>query len=218
MFRAMKGIFSIGAIWAILVLLAGCGEREPALITPPKDAAAVVEPFLKELREGDKAGATAYVSTAAGDELEAQFARDHKKLAAAPKLTPRFLTDSHGRFAPKHMARSADGKEVTLVYAAKKDGKWTSATVRVYRYRDEPYKVEYWRVTNAAPAPALNSNIDPKIMKMQQQMMYWLSGGIVLFGLIGLALIIWLIRRKPYLIVAADPEAETRRSAATVGD
>jgi hypothetical protein len=217
MFRAMRGIFSITGILVLLALLAGCGDREPDVITPPKEAAAVIEPFLKELREGDKAGAAAFVSTAATDELEAQFAGDHKKLAAATMLTPRFITKDGARLGSPIEARSAEGDEVTLVYAGLKDGKWTSATVRIYRYRDEPYKVEYWRVNNAEPAPALDSNIDPKAMKMQQRITFWMFVGLGLLGVIGLAMLVWFVRRKPHL-VAPDPVEETRRSAATVGD
>jgi hypothetical protein len=210
MFRPMTVLFSRMGLLGLLLLLAGCGEREPAVITPPKDAAAVIEPFLKELAAGNREKAAAFVSTAATDELATQFAADHKKLAAAPKLTPRFVnqeaTPSFG-----------SGNEVNLVYAAKSKGKWTSATVRVYSYRDEPYKVEYWRVTDKAPVPPFNSNADPEKLKQSQDMMRWIFGGLAVFGLLGLALLIWLVKRKPHL-VAPDAPVEVRRSAATVRD
>jgi hypothetical protein len=217
MFRPMAVLFSRFGLFSLLMLLAGCGEREPAVITPPKDAAAVIESFLKELRAGQPARAAALVSPAAQDELTSGFATDHKKLASAPALTPRFIAKSGSNPYVQSRDKGGDGDEVTLVYAARQDGKWTSATVRVYRYRDEPYKVEYWRVTNAAPTPALNSNIDEAAMKQSQTMMYALFGAIALFGILGLALLVWLLKRKPHLIVP-EPVEETRKNAATVRD
>jgi hypothetical protein len=206
----MIAIFSRSVFLGLLLSLSGCGEREPTVIDPPREAAAVIEPFLKELAAGNREKAAAYVSTAATDELATQFVPDHKKLAAAPKLTPRFVNqDATPSFG--------SGDEVNLVYAAKSKGKWTSATVRVYRYRDEPYKVEYWRVTDKAPVPPLNSNLDPEKLKQSQDMMRWIFGALAIFGLLGLALLIWLIKRRPQL-VSPDAPAETRRSAATVRD
>jgi hypothetical protein len=210
MFRPMTGIFSRGALLMLFALLAGCSEREPAIITPPKDVAAVVEPFLEKLRVGDKASAAKQVSSAATDELDRQFAADHKKLAATTKLTPRFITR---KTTPSYGA----GDEATLVYAARNKGKWTSATVRVYRYRDEPYKVEYWRVTNAAPTPALSSDMDPEKLKQSQQMMMWIFGALGIAALFGLILLIWLLKRKPHILVPEDVP-ETRASASTVQD
>jgi hypothetical protein len=201
----------------ILLLLAGCGEREPAVIDEPTEAKAVIAPFLKELRAGNKENAKAFVSTAAYDELEAQFAADQKKLANAPALTPRFTTQSASTGRVMGQEFSADGHEITVVYAAKQKDKWISATVRIYRYRDEPYKVEYWRVTNKRPQPALNSSIDPKLMAQQHKLMYWTFGGLVLFAVLGLILLIWLVKRRPHLI-APDAQVEMRRSAATVRD
>jgi hypothetical protein len=194
----------------ILLLLAGCGEREPAVITPPKEATAVIEPFLRELAAENKDKAAAYLSPAALDELDSQFAADSKKLAAAPILTPRFInkveSSSYG---------AAD--KIVLVYGAKQKDKWTSATIRLFRAGDQPYRIEYWRVTNNAPQPTMVASTDPKLVEMQQKITFWTMAGLAVFGVLGLALIFWLIRRKPHLI-APDATAEPRRSAATVRD
>lgn len=201
----------------VLLLLAGCGAREPATITPPKEAAAVIEPFLKEMAAGQKEKAAAYLSPAAMDELEKQFAQDHKALAAVPKLTPRFVSQNGGNIKVGGRDLTADGHEVNLVYAAKKGEKWTTATVRAYRYRDEPYKVEYWRVTDKPPAPPMSSNINPEKLKKSEAYVRALYLGLAVCGILALALILWLVKRKPHLI-APDAPAEVRRSAATVRD
>lgn len=189
--------------------LAGC-NREPAVITPPKDAAAVIEPFLKEMAAGQRARAAALVSPAAQDELTSQFAADHKKLAAAPKLTPRYVDQVN-------VTNYGSADKIVLVYAAKKDDKWTTATLRLFRVEDQPYKVEYWRITNDAPQPTMVANTDPKFVKMQQQLYLWMAGGLVVFGLAGLALLIWIIRRRPHLVVNEAPN-EDRQAASTVRD
>ena len=210
-----KGISTL--LGAALLLLAGCGEREPVVITPPKDAAAVIEPFLRELAAGNKDKAAAFVSTAAADELTTQFAKDHKILAAASKLTPRFVqrVGANPHILGKDL--SADGDEVTLVYAAKSKGKWTTATVRVYRYRDDPFKVEYWRISNEAPRPALPSGMDSPVAKRTAVIMSWITGGFALFGLFGIAGLIWVVRRKPHLLTPEEI-SEQRAPASTLRD
>jgi hypothetical protein len=194
----------------ILLLLAGCGEREPVVITPPKEATSVIEPFLKQLAAGNKDKAAAYLSPAALDELDSQFAADSKKLASTPKLTPRFMDNSES-------LKNGPADNLMLVYGSKQNGKWTSATFRLFRVGDDPYKIEYWRVTNTAPQPAIVANIDTKRVEMQQKITFWTMAGLAVLGVLGLVLLYWLIRRKPHLI-APDAPAEARRSAASVRD
>lgn len=196
-------------------MLGGCADREPKTIVPPKDAAAVIEPFLKELAAGNKDKAGAFVSSAATDELAAQFAEDHKKLATGGKLTPRFMTQSGNEPRILNKNSVADGSEVTVVYAAKSGDKWTTATVRVYKYRDDPYKVEYWRVANEAPKKPLPSSIDPKQLEKTEAIGNAMAVGFSLLGILGIGLLIWLIRRRPQLLVP-EQTTETRRSASTV--
>lgn len=186
----------------ILLLLAGC-NREPAVISPPKEAAAVAAPFLKQMAAGNKESASAYVANGAMDELQTQFAADHKRLAAAPALTPRYI--------------DRIGDKIVLVYAAKKNDKWTSATLRLYRVGNEPFKIEYWRVANREPVPTMVASTDPKLVKMQQTMMYVMFGAMGLFGLIALGVLFWVIKRRPQLIVPEEVE-ETRANAVSVRD
>jgi hypothetical protein len=215
----MSALFSSKRISALLgaalLLLAGCGEREPAVITPPKDAAAVIEPFLKELAAGNKDKAAAFVSTAATDELTVQFAADHKRLAVASKLTPRFVVQPGADLSRLGKDFDVDGTETTLVYAAKTKDKWTTAHVRVYRYRDDPYKVEYWRITNQAPQPAIPADLDSPEVKRTAIMMGWMMGGFALLGLFGIAGLVWMVRRKPHLLVPEEV-AEQRAPASTL--
>ena len=200
---------------AATLLLGGCGAHEPKVVAPPKEAAAVIEPFLKELAAGNKDKAAAFVSSAATDELAKQFADDHKKLAASGKLTSRFFTQSGGNQRIKNGERQGDGEEVTMVYAAKSGDKWTTATVRVYKYRDDPFKVEYWRISNEMPKKPFTSNVDAKQMQRSEAITNATIVGMSLLGLFGIALLIWMIRRKPHLLVP-ETGVETRRSASTV--
>ncbi len=205
----MTAIFSRNILLAmVLFLLAACNGKEPALITPSKDAAAAIEPFLDALRKGDKSAAAKLVTPGAKDELEAKFDEDNRKLAALPPLTPRLEVPN--------TPSSFDGSsKVTLVYAVKNDDKWTSATIRVYRSLEGPYRVEYWRVSNIEPAAAMRSGMDPKAIRKQQQLTFWVLAGLSLFGVIGIILLIWIVRRKPHLVVNED-QSEERLTASTV--
>lgn len=192
-------------------MLCGCTDREPKTVVPPKDAAAVIEPFLKELAAGNKDKAGAYVSPAATDELAEQFAADHKKLAAGGKLTPRFSSRvGDNPFVNRELAEIGD--VVTVVYAARSNGKWTSATVRVSRKGKQGFKVEYWRVSNDAPK---SSNIDQKQLEKTEAIGNAMAVGFSILGILGIALLIWLVRRRPQLLVPEEI-VETRRSASTV--
>lgn len=219
MFLPMSAYFSSKAISAVLVavllVLSGCDAKKPKVVTPPKDAAAVIEPFLQELAAGNKDKASAFVSSSATDELAKQFAEDHKRLAAAGKLTPRFVSQKGG--APRTSAgdRLGDGSEVTIVYAAKSGDTWTSATVRVYKYRDDAFKIEYWRVANEAPKMPFRSNLDAKKLKQAEAITKVTIIGMSLLGIFGIVLLIWMIRLKPHLLVP-QTTGETRQSACTV--
>jgi hypothetical protein len=206
----MIGIFSRAGCVGLLLLLMACGEREPAVIVPPQEAAAVIEPFLQAVRKGDKAAASLHVAPTATDELQAKFAADHKLLAAAPKLTPRFI-DPAGDYSLR------SGQTLGLVYATKKDGKWTTAYLRAHKGETGPYRIEYWSMSNKVPTPTMNSEIDPKRVKTQQQIIFIIFGALSVFGIAGLALLLWIIRRKPHLVVN-DVPTEERQAASTVRD
>jgi hypothetical protein len=199
----------------LLLALTGCAEREPETIQPPKDVAAVIEPFLQDLAAGNKEKAALKVSPAARDELDAQFTADHKRLEKAGKLTPRFILKRGN--SPERLRRNknADGSEVTVVYAMKNKDKWTSATVRVYQYRDDPYEVEYWQITNKAPTkPAFNAP-ETKAQTRAETIKNTIIVGLALLGVIGILLLVWLSQRKPHLLSPEKP-VETRRAATTV--
>ena len=201
----------------VVLVLTGCAEREPKVITPPKEAAAVIAPFLKEMAAGNKDKAAAYVSPAAQDELNHQFAEDHKRLAKAGELTPRF-SSQRGNTPEQIDANSdADGSEVTVVYAAKVGDSWATATVRVYKYRDDPYKVEYWQVNNKPPAkPQLNMP-ETKELRRMEAIQNATIVGLALLGLCGILLLVWLAQRKPHLLVPAE-DVEKRKAATTIRD
>jgi predicted small lipoprotein YifL len=202
----MTYIFSrIGLIMALLAL-AACGAREPETITPPKDVAAVVEPFLVALKDGQKAAAKIHVADGAVDELDVQFGQDHARLAKAGKLKPTMIE------------KSDDGKNATIAYAAKRDGQWTTATVRVTRPdRKAPFKVEYWRITDRDPTLAAGAAETAEAAAVQRKadMIFW--GVLALFVGFILALLVWAIRNRTRPGVQND-DPDRRPAASTTRD
>lgn len=217
----MATIFSSKGFAAVLIamvlIVSGCTEREPKTITPPKDAAAIIEPFLRAIAAGDKAKAAHYVSPAATDELDELFAENHKRLAKAGTLTPRFVLQRGNAPELRNINKNADGSEVTMVYAAKAGKTWTTATVRLYKYRDDPYKVEYWQVNDKPPAKPRFNRPETKASKQMEAVQTATIVGLSLLGLFGILVLLWISRRKPHLLVPAE-KPEERRSATTVRD
>jgi hypothetical protein len=156
------------------------------------------------LQKGEKAAAARHVAPTARDELEARFSNESKELKVAPKLTPRFIT-----YKPQGMMGPEDS-EVTIIYAAKAEGTWTTAEVRLFRLRDEPYEVDYWKISNETPVA---KSYTPDLRPMYG-VFAALAGVIVVIGLLAIGTILWIVRRKPH-VIAPEPVTERRVAAVT---
>ena len=232
MFRTMTASFS-RLLAIVLFLLSSAafaqagGAKRNAVNTAQTEEAErqsvkIAEPFLAALRAGDSQEAGRYISSAAIDEIEVQFADDQKKLAKAPPLTKRYVSV---HLVPAYQKTGAEA-EATLVYAAKEageKGKWTTVNLRAYRYGDGPFEIEDWSVNNDAPVEPVPRNIenfdfkkDPEFTKMLPN----IAIALVIFGLLGVLFVIGLvffIRRRPQLVSPAA-EVDDRPAAATVQD
>ena len=187
-----------------LFLLAACSWSEPDLIELPRDIGPTSDAFVAALQKGDRVVAERHVAPTARDELSAHFSNKSNYLKAEPKLTPRFIT-----YKPEHMMGPEDS-EVTIIYAAKDGGKWTTAEVRLFRLNDEPYEVDFWKISNVTPvAKTYSPNLKPMF-----GVFAGLAGAIVVLGLLTIALVLWIVRRKPH-VVAPEPVSERRVAAVT---
>ena len=188
----------------LLFVLAACSWNEPAVVELPSEVGTKSDEFVLALQKGDKAAAARHVAPSARDELEEQFSIDSKELKAAPQLLPRFIT-----FKPQGMMGPEDS-EVTVIYAAKDDGEWTTAEVRLFRLGDEPYEVDYWKISNQTPVAKAYA---PKLKPMLG-VFAGLAGAIVVLGLLAIGIVLWIVRRKPH-VVAPEPAVERRVAAVT---
>lgn len=187
-----------------LFLLAACSWNEPDVVELPTDIGPTSDAFVATLQSGDKMGAASHVAPTARDELDAYFSKNSNSLKPKPKLTPRFIT-----YKPEHMMGPEDS-EVTIIYAAKDGGKWTTAEVRLFRLNDEPYEVDYWKISNDTPvAKTYSPDLKPMV-----GVFAGLAGAIVVLGLLTIGIVLWIVRRKPH-VVAPEPVAERRVAAVT---
>ncbi len=185
-----------------LFLLAGCSWTEPGVIDLPDEIGKRSSAFVSALQKGDRAAAERAVAPTAADELEAMFAEQHKQLKQKPKLTPRFIT-----YKPREMMGPADS-EVTVIYAAKDGDQWTTAEVRLFRLNDEPYEVDYWKISNDAPvAKAYAPDLKPLY-----GVFIWLAAAIFVIGIVTIAVVLWIVKRKPH-VVSPEPVIERRPAA-----
>lgn len=169
----------------------------------------VAETFLGSMKKANRVDARPLVAATARDEFDARFDKDSKRLTAGPK--PRFI------FAAPLKSHSLDPieYEATLLYAAKQDGDWTTVKLRLYRFDQDPYRVEYWKIENKAP-DILALSDDPALRSFPS-IMRWVGLGLALGGMLLIGVILWLVRRKPRLVAPENP-VETRPVAITRRD
>jgi hypothetical protein len=194
----MRADFRKALLMLLLLLLAGCSLFEPRAITLPEDVDSVAMPFVKALQKGDQTAAARHVGPGASDELDAGFAKQHGELAKAAPLTPRFIA-----FKPTEMM-APDESEATVIFASKKDGKWSTLEVRLFRIGSERFEVDYWKLSKTEPQPKVYG-IEMKELKIMAPVFGWVFGA--------LGLLMWLVKRKPHLVI---PEAEEERRTAAV--
>jgi hypothetical protein len=186
-----------------LVLLAGCSWMEPRVVELPDEIGKTSSAFVTALQKGDRAEAERAVAPTALDELDTQFTKQHKQLKNKSKLTPRFVT-----YKPREMMGPFDS-EVTVVYAARDGGQWTTAEVRLFRLNDEPYEVDYWKIGSAAPVAKTYA----PDLKPLYGVFIWLAAAIFMIGTVTIVVVLWIVKRKPHIVV---PEPVVERRAAAI--
>lgn len=204
----MTRIFLFIALMASLVGLSGC-DRQPQKpeqsFSTLKQADAYGSFFLAAIKRGDQAGAEKFMTPNFIDDSRDQFAEMSAILKKSPSLELAIFQPKPGIFGP-------DKNEFILIYTARDGEKWVSAEVRVYRPEKGAYEVEYWDV-KVGPTP-------PKEVTDSQELknfILWFMGGMAALALLGLAVLIWVIKRKTH-IIAPEPVFEERRVAATTRD
>jgi hypothetical protein len=99
-----------------------------------------------------------------------------------------------------------------LTFATKKDRQWITSEIHMYEPEAGEFEIQYWDV-NASDNP-------PELLAHAQQMRMftgWFTAGLAVMALLGLALLIWVVKRRTH-IIAPEPVIETRRVASTVRD
>ena len=199
----MSRIF-LGLVVVIsLVGLFACSRQPVNAVQLPDDVAAVTTPFLAAVKRGDQAAAENFISKGFIDDSRVQFAEMSALLKKSPALVLAI-------YAPKPGMLGPNKDEVNLTFAAKDGEQWITSEIRLYHPEGGKFEIEYWDV-NADKKP-------PEILAHAEQMRKftgWFMGGLAVMALLGLALLIWVVKRRTH-IIAPDPVLETRRVAATV--
>jgi hypothetical protein len=190
---------------SVLVGLAGCDRQTVPPTVLPEDVAAVTTPFLEAVRRGDQAAAEKFVAKGFVDDSRVQFAEMSALLRESPPLVPAIHQPLDSRSEP-----GTDLVKVT--YAQRNGSKWVTSELDLLRQSKGRYRVQYWDVNSATQPPELLKHA----IEMRQ-LFLWGMAGTAFFALLGLALLIWLVKRRTH-IIAPEPVVETRRVATTVRD
>ncbi len=201
----MPRIFLVLAVALSVFGLSACNGAPVNEVPLPDDVAAVTTPFLAAVKRGDQAAAEKFMSKTFVDDSRIQFAEMSALLKKSPPLVPAI-------YQPKAELLGPNENEVNLTFATKDGKQWISSEIRMYRPESGKFEIEYWDV-NAADKP-------PELLAHAAQMRMftgWFMGGMAVMALLGLALLIWVVKRRTH-IIAPEPVLETRRVAATVRD
>lgn len=195
--------FRTALISFALLMLSGCQQKMASTVPLPNDIKAVTQPFLRAVTEKQFTKAEKYIGRGAVDEAREQFADAQVTLSTAPKLRPVMM-----RYKPTAFGQP-DTNDVTVLYAAKADGLWTSVHMRLFRLEGEPYEIQYFYVNNEAEMP--------QELAMGQRLRNWLMIGLAamaFMGVLALGLILWLVKKKRHLL-APQSVIDARKIAAT---
>jgi hypothetical protein len=184
--------------------LSGCDGQAVRPTTLPEDVAAVTTPFLAAVKRGDQAAAEKFVGKDFVDDSRAQFAEMSALLRKSPLLVPAVHLPLAIRSEPTEL--------VKVIYAERSGTQWVTSELHLLRIGKGQFRVEYWDVKSTPQPPELLKHA----MEMRQ-IMFWALAGTAAMALIGLALLIWLVKRRTH-IIAPEPIVETRRVATTVRD
>ena len=201
----MARIFLVFALAASFFGPNSCSPNAVDEVSLPADVAAVSAPFIAAIKRGDTKRAEQRMAPSFVDDSRVQFTDMSAILKTAPPLVPAL-------YVPKQKVFGSDENEVSVTYAAHDGKKWISAEIRMFRPDQGPYEIEYWDVKAADEPPALLAHA-----KEMKTFTTWLLAGIAVSALLGLALLIWIVKRRTH-IIAPDLVQETRRVAATVRD
>ncbi len=201
----MARIFLLFAIVASVIGLSACNRQPVNEVRLPDDVAAVTTPFLAAVKRGDQAAVEKFVSSGFIDDSRVQFAEMSALLKKSPPLVSAIYQPKPGLLGPNE-------NEVNLTFAAKDGKQWISSEIRMYREDGGTFEIEYWDVNAAEKPPELLAHAE-----QMQNFMGWFMGGMAVMALLGLALLIWVVKRRTH-IIAPEPVVEHRRVAATVRD
>jgi hypothetical protein len=192
-------------VLALILGLSACNQQPVSEVALPDEVAAVTAPFLAAVKRGDQKTAEKFVAPTFVDDSKLQFAEMSALLGKSPALKPAIFRQKPGTII-------ANENEVSIIFANKDGKQWISSEIRLYRPENEDFEIEYWDVTASEKPPEL-------LAHAAQMRMYtgWFTAGLAVMALLGLALLIWVVKRRTH-IIAPDPVVETRRVASTVRD
>lgn len=201
----MARIFLAVALVASFFGLTSCMSDDIDKVNLPTDVAAISDPLIAAIKRGDQKMAEKHIAPAFVDDSRVQFAEMSALLKKAPPLVPTLYVPKQETFGPNK-------DEISVTYIAQDGKKWVSAEIRMYRPERGAFEIEYWDVKEAKEPP-------PLLAHAQQMRTFtnWLMVAITISALLGLALLIWIVKRRTHLI-APDAVQETRRVASTVRD
>ena len=201
----MSRIFLVLAAALSIFGLSACDRAAVNPVPLPDDVAAVTTPFLAAAKRGDQVAAEKFVTEGFTDDSRIQFAEMSALLKKSPALVPAI-------YQPKAELLGPNKNEVNLTFAAKDGKQWISSEIRMYRPEGGKFEIEYWDINAAEKPPELLSHAAE--MRMYTS---WFTAGLAVMALLGLALLIWVVKRRTH-IIAPEPIIETRRVATTVRD
>jgi len=186
-----------------IAFLASCSEPKFAERKLPNDVDKVTSGFVTALGKGDIAAARKFVAPSSQEEFDLEFEEQQENLGELLKLKPMFLEK-----APKILSGPFDN-DVTVVYAAEKDGKWTFMEINLFWLEEENIEIASWNFQTETKMPAQ--------LSAQRFTMRFVQYGMPVIGIfaaIFLAFFVWFIRRKPQ-IVSPPMKPDQRKSAVT---
>lgn len=159
----------------------------------PEEVRRVTDGFITALRRGDTQNARSYVADIVQPDFDKEFT-GKDAFRPDPELRPVAYTSSE---SPANYGQYRN--KARVLYAVEGEKGWQTLDLRLYWLDGEDVFIDDWYLSNDGPPP-----MEVAAQKAVFKVLPWMMMAFAMLGILALAIIIWLAKRRPEIIAPGN--------------